>query len=461
MHEVFISYADEDEKIANDICNLFEENGTPCWFKKRDYGEDDTVSKISQAIRDAKRVVLVYSKNAEDSNFIRTEIDIAFSEDLPILVFNTDGTAISPQLQFYLENKPSIDAYPDTSNHYEQLLKDSSQFVSTSAKSSPSKNDVYICYTDEDDLTADAICHVLEENGMKCWFKKRDFKVSDSIQKVNKAIKESESVVLVYSQDTKKSNYVKTELEIANSSDIPITCFKIDESPSDEFKSLKDAHWLEAYPNPGKTFKNLVSDVSKTIGKDIDEPVVSKEYEDLKIEKKTEEEAEDTKDEISEDFEQDYGIGRNFKKIAIGVTAILVVILLVVYLSNYIFLPGVTDSKLVFSDGEVSVEDSSSYYDNFLDINVSEMNVDSKYSLEGFVEFPPDNFDDYYVTVDYADSSGAVIDSTKEYTKDLTKTNDGKLLLVNHDVIPNVTSIYVTIFNEKGVQVYYDVFTDL
>ena len=136
-------------------------------------------------------------------------------------------------------------------------------------------------------------------------------------------------------------------------------------------------------------------------------------------------------------------------------------ILLVVYLSNYIFLPGVTDSKLVFSDGEVSVEDSSSYYDNFLDINVSEMNVDSKYSLEGFVEFPPDNFDDYYVTVDYADSSGAVIDSTKEYTKDLTKTSDGKLLLVNHDVIPNVTSIYVTIFNEKGVQVYYDVFTDL
>ncbi|MBQ2653810.1 MAG: toll/interleukin-1 receptor domain-containing protein [Methanobrevibacter sp.] len=460
MHEVFISYADGDEKVAEDICNLFEKNGSSCWYKKRDYGENDTVSKISQAIRDSNRVVLVYSENAKDSNFTITEIDIAFSEDLPILVFNIDGTPISPKLQFYLENKPSIDAYPDTEKYYGELLEDSTQLVSIT-KEDPSKNDVYICYTEEDDLTADAICHVMESNGMKCWFKKRDFKVGESIQKVNNAIKSSKSVVLVYSEDIKKSNFVKTELEIAHSSEIPIVCFKIDEFPADEFKSLKDAHWLEAFPNPGKIFKDLVGDVSKTIGKDVDEPVVSKEYEDLKIDKKPQQKVEETKDEISEDFDEDYGVSKRFKKIAIGVTAVLVVILLVVYLSNYIFLPGLTDDKLVFSDGGVSIENSNSYYENYLDINVSEMKVGSKYSLEGFVEFPPDDFDDYYVTVDYADSSGAVVDSTNTPVKDLTKTNDGKILLVNHDVLPDVTTIYVTIFNAKGVQVYYDVFTDL
>lgn len=460
MHEVYISYSDEDVKVARDICNLFEGNGITCWFKERDYGENDTVSKITQAIRDSKRVVLVYSDNAKDSNFIRTEIDIAFAANLPILVFNIDGTPISSQLQFYLEDKPVIDAYPDTEKYYDELLDDTAHLIPVS-KTSSSENDVYICYSKEDDLTADAICHVLESNGMKCWFKKRDFKVSDSIQKVKDAIKNSKSVVLVYSEDAKKSNFVKTEAEIAHSENIPRVCFKIDESSGDEFKSLEDAHWLEAFPNPGKTFKDLVIDVSKTIGHDIDDPVVSKEYEDLKIEKKTEEKVEDKPEDISEDFERDYGIGKNFKKIAIGVTAILVVILLVVYLSNYIFLPGLTDSKLVFSDDGVSVENPNERLDNFLDINISDMEVGSKYTLEGFVEFEPDNFDNYKVTVDYADASGTVLDSTSSNVKDIARTSDGKLLLVDHDYNPNIATIYVTIFDEEGDQVYYDAFMDL
>lgn len=89
------------------------------------------------------------------------------------------------------------------------------------------------------------------------------------------------------------------------------------------------------------------------------------------------------------------------------------------------------------------------------------MEVGSKYTLEGFVEFEPDNFDNYKVTVDYADASGTVLDSTSSNVKDIARTSDGKLLLVDHDYNPNIATIYVTIFDEEGNQVYYDAFMDL
>lgn len=438
MYEVYISYADEDEKIAGDICKLFEENGYSCWYKKRDYKENDSVSKISQAIRDSKRFVLVYSKSAEDSNFIRTEIDIGFADDLPIIIFNIDGTDISPQLQFYLENKPLIDAHPDTENHYEQLLKDTAQLVASS-KSETDEYDAYICYAEEDGLTGDAICHVLESNNIKCWFKNRDFKVNDSLKKINETIKNSKSVVLIYSEDAKKSNFVKTELEIANSSGIPIISFKIDESTHDEFKSLNDAHWLEAFPNPGKTFKDLVSEVSNIVGKNIDDPQISKEYEDLKVDKKAKPKVATKKEDISQDFEKDYGISKNFKKIAIGVIAIMAVILLVVYLSNYIFMPNLTDDHLVISDGDVKID---SVPDQLaMTIDAADISSDNCH-VEFTVEKKPDDFDDYTAHISFLDDSKRVVDEYEAPIKDLKKGDKGEFEMDYKTTYDGVTAYF-------------------
>ena len=450
MHEVYISYTEEDEKIANEICNLFEENGFSCWFKKRDFGENDSVSKITQAIRDSKRVVLVYSKYAENSNFIRTEIDISFAENLPILVFNTDGTSISSQLQFYLEGKTSIEAYPNTKSYYEQLLEATSQ-LDVVSKMKSYESDAYICYATEDNLTADAICHVLESNNMKCWFKNRDMKINDSVKKINDAIKNSKSLVLVYSEDAKKSNYVKTELEIANSSDMPIISFKIDESPSDELKSLKDAHWLEAFPNAGKTFKTLVNDVSTTIGKDIGDPLISKEYENLKVDKKPKQKVENKKEDLSQDFETDYGIGKNFKKIAIGITAILVVILLVVYISNYIFIPDLTGTQLTISNGNMEISNSETVLPTIDVKDISSNNCHIEFSVED----KPDNFDNYIARINFMDDT-VVIDEFESPMKDLQKGEKGEFA-IDYTYDEDVSKLYFEIINPDRTVIYDNV----
>ena len=139
-------------------------------------------------------------------------------------------------------------------------------------------HEVYICYSSKDKVTADAICHILEENKFKCWIKPRDVGVKHIAEEITDAIRASEIMVLVFSENAKQSNYVNTEVDLAFSSNKPILVFKIDNSKLDgglEF-FLENKHWLDAYPNPGPEFRNLVIDVSKLLDKPITDPIINK-----------------------------------------------------------------------------------------------------------------------------------------------------------------------------------------
>ncbi|WP_298501148.1 toll/interleukin-1 receptor domain-containing protein [uncultured Methanobrevibacter sp.] len=139
-------------------------------------------------------------------------------------------------------------------------------------------HEVYICYSSKDKVTADAICHTLEENKFKCWIKPRDVGVRHIAEEITDAIRASKIMVLVFSENAKQSNYVNTEVDIAFSSNIPILVFKIDDANLDgglEF-FLENKHWLDAYPNPGHEFRNLVIDVAKLLEKPIEDPIINK-----------------------------------------------------------------------------------------------------------------------------------------------------------------------------------------
>ena len=139
-------------------------------------------------------------------------------------------------------------------------------------------HEVYICYSSKDKVTADAICHILEENKFKCWIKPRDVGVKHIAEEITDAIRASEIMVLVFSENAKQSNYVNTEVDMAFSSNKPIIVFKIDNTNLDgglEF-FLENKHWLDAYPNPGREFRNLVIDVAKLLDKPITDPIIDK-----------------------------------------------------------------------------------------------------------------------------------------------------------------------------------------
>ena len=272
--DAFICYSPEDENIALDVSSLLEDNGISNWIKKRDFKEEDTVFKISEAVRNSQIFILIYSENAKKSNFVVTELDIAFSSDVPILTFNIDNSDFEGKFLFYLKDKPSIDALDGPELKYGELLEyvtvmlNKGDMIQTDdifaneifATIDDYPDEAYICFSEEDSSVSDAICQVLEENNIKCWIKSRDLGVNETVFRISEVIKDSKCLVLVYSKNAEKSNFVKAEVEIASSSGVPILSYNIDETVSfdDVGENLKNQNWIDSFPNPEKNFPELV-----------------------------------------------------------------------------------------------------------------------------------------------------------------------------------------------------------
>ena len=124
-------------------------------------------------------------------------------------------------------------------------------------------HDVFISYSTKDKQTADAICHVLEQNNLKCWIAPRNIRGGvNYADEIMDGLKNAKIVVLVFSKDSQESPYVNNEIYTAFINNKPIISFKIDETMPEkklEFY-LKNKHWLEAYPNPEDVFETLVND---------------------------------------------------------------------------------------------------------------------------------------------------------------------------------------------------------
>lgn len=138
------------------------------------------------------------------------------------------------------------------------------------------KHDVFISYSTMNKNTADAICHVLEQNNLNCWIAPRNITSGKNYSnEIIKGIKSAKIVVLVFSKYSQESVFVKNEIDIAFSNEKPIISFKIDETmPKDEMEYfLKNKHWLEAYPEPEKYFERLIRDALKLCDEEYNKPI--------------------------------------------------------------------------------------------------------------------------------------------------------------------------------------------
>ena len=132
-------------------------------------------------------------------------------------------------------------------------------------------HDVFISYSSKNSTTAQAICHELEDNGIKCWMAPRDIPVGSKYASViNKAIIHCKVVVLVFSDYSARSPWVESEINIAFSNRKVIIPYKIDKTNFEDFDEfylmLNNRHWIEAYPDFKTRFKDLVTVVGQNIG---------------------------------------------------------------------------------------------------------------------------------------------------------------------------------------------------
>lgn len=149
VHDIFISYSTKDKQTADAICHVLEQNNLKCWIAPRNIVSGKNYAKeIMDGLKEAKVVVLVFSKNSQESPFVNNEIDAAFSNNKSIISFRIDETMPENRMEFYLKNKHWLEAYPEPEKVFGTLVNDASRLcreapeVIVSQKTSPSDSNI-------------------------------------------------------------------------------------------------------------------------------------------------------------------------------------------------------------------------------------------------------------------------------------------------------------------------------
>jgi hypothetical protein len=122
-HDIFISHAHKDKRIADAICEKLESAQVRCWLAERDIsaGEDRTEA-TRNAIGSSRVVVLVLSENANAAPHIEREIAHAFYTRPMIVVLRLSNMLPRRNFLFYLGNVRWFDASsPPAEQHLEAL----------------------------------------------------------------------------------------------------------------------------------------------------------------------------------------------------------------------------------------------------------------------------------------------------------------------------------------------------
>lgn len=124
-HDVFISHSSKDKQIADAMCNKLESSGIRCWMAPRDIWPGRKWSEaIVQAIEESSLLVLIFSTNANMSEQIEKELDIASNKRKLVLPFRVEDVQPSGALQFYLGTRHWMDAItPPLEQHLNQLVE--------------------------------------------------------------------------------------------------------------------------------------------------------------------------------------------------------------------------------------------------------------------------------------------------------------------------------------------------
>jgi len=122
-HDVFISHAHKDEKIADAICKRLESAKLKCWMTPRDVSaSDDRRDATRNAIGCSHVMLLVLSENANAAPHIEREIAHAFYTRRTIIPFRLSNTVPRRSFLFYLDNASWFDASsPEAEHHLDAL----------------------------------------------------------------------------------------------------------------------------------------------------------------------------------------------------------------------------------------------------------------------------------------------------------------------------------------------------
>jgi len=121
-HEVFISYSSKDKAVADAVCHVLEQHNMQCWIAPRDVQPGARyAAEIVNGIKNCKVMVLVYSKESNQSDHVANEVDRAFNGGKAIIPFLVDDTPMNDEFDYYLSRMHWLVAYPHYADQLEHL----------------------------------------------------------------------------------------------------------------------------------------------------------------------------------------------------------------------------------------------------------------------------------------------------------------------------------------------------
>ena len=123
--EVFISHSSADSKLAYSICHFLEEKGIRCWIAPRDVqGGTEYAEAIIMGIRNCKIMVVLFNNNANNSIYVKNEVERAFNYKSILIPFKIDETIPSASLELFLGSVHWLNATKGNAEDYYDLLYD-------------------------------------------------------------------------------------------------------------------------------------------------------------------------------------------------------------------------------------------------------------------------------------------------------------------------------------------------
>ncbi len=124
-HDTFVSYSSGDKPIADALVAALERAGIRCWVAPRDVMPGDKwADAIVRAIDGGKLMVLVFTSDANASQHIIREVELAAQHGMPVIPLRVEDVKPCPTLDYYIAGTHWLDAIdPPLEAHLERLTK--------------------------------------------------------------------------------------------------------------------------------------------------------------------------------------------------------------------------------------------------------------------------------------------------------------------------------------------------
>ncbi|MCL2291362.1 MAG: toll/interleukin-1 receptor domain-containing protein [Bacteroidetes bacterium] len=121
--DIFISYSSNDRSIADQLVTHIEQAGYTCWIAPRNIeGGAEYSEVIEKAILKCKIFLLVFSENSANSPWVKSELNIAFSENKYLIPYKIDATPLKGTMRLLLNDKHWIANNEDENKQMNLLL---------------------------------------------------------------------------------------------------------------------------------------------------------------------------------------------------------------------------------------------------------------------------------------------------------------------------------------------------